>query len=197
MIAYLRGRLVQKEPAFVIMDVNGIGYQVLISLTTFSEIKDREDLTLQTVLIVREDAHILYGFSSGSEKSMFQQLISVNGIGPGTAMMVLSSMNPADLKKAILREEVHTLQSVKGIGMKTAQRLILELKDKIRREGEDAGETGTSTAPHNTIRNEALSALMTLGISRPAAEKSIEAILKKSGNTLSLEDLVKIALKNA
>jgi Holliday junction DNA helicase RuvA len=197
MIAYLRGRLVQKEPAFVIVDVNGIGYQVLISLTTYSEIKDREDLTLQTVLIVREDAHILYGFSSGSEKSMFQQLISVNGIGPGTAMMVLSSMNPVDLKKAILKEEVHTLQSVKGIGSKTAQRLILELKDKIRREGEDAGETGAAAAPHNTIRNEALSALMTLGISRPAAEKSIDAILKKSGNTLSLEDLVKIALKNA
>jgi Holliday junction DNA helicase RuvA len=129
---------------------------------------------------------------------MFQQLISVNGIGPGTAMMVLSSMNPSDLKNAILKEEVHTLQSVKGIGSKTAQRLILELKDKIRREGEDSGEQGGIAAtPHNTIRNEALSALMTLGISRPAAEKSIDSILKKSGNTLSLEDLVKFALKNA
>lgn len=197
MIAYLKGRLVQKEPAFVIIDVNGIGYQVLISLNTYSEIKDREDLTLQTVLVVREDAHILYGFSSAAEKSMFQQLISVNGIGPGTAMMVLSSMNPSDLKKAIIKEEVHTLQSVKGIGSKTAQRLILELKDKIRREGDDQPESGASAGPHNTIRHEALSALMTLGISRPAAEKSIDAILKKSGNTLSLEELVKIALKNA
>lgn len=197
MIAYLRGKLVQKEPAFVIIDVQGIGYQVMISLNTYSEIKDREDINLNTVLIVREDAHILYGFGTLTEKNMFQQLISVNGVGPSTAMMVLSSMNPTDLKNAILKEEVHTLQSVKGIGAKTAQRLILELKDKIRKDGfETSGGTGMD-ASHNTIRNEALSALMTLGISRPAAEKSIDAILKKSGNSLSLEELVKIALKNA
>lgn len=197
MIAYLKGRLVQKEPAFVIIDVNGIGYQVMISLATYSEIKDREDITLQTILVVREDAHILYGFATSAEKVMFQQLVSVNGIGPGTAMMVLSSMDPNDLRNAILREEVHTLQSIKGIGAKTAQRLILELKDKVRKEGSDMSTGQNLTAGHNTIRSEALSALMTLGISRQAAEKSIDAILKKSGNSLSLEDLVKIALKSA
>ena len=197
MIAYLKGRLVQKEPAFVIIDVHGIGYQVMISLSTYSEIKDREDITLQTVLVVREDAHILYGFASSAEKIMFQQLVSVNGIGPGTAMMVLSSMGAADLRNAIIKEEVHTLQSVKGIGAKTAQRLILELKDKVRKEVGDGLPGPNSLAAHNNIRTEALTALMTLGFSRQAAEKSIDAVLKKSGNSLSLEDLVKIALKSA
>ena len=196
MIAYLKGKLVRKEPAFVIIDVNGIGYQVLISLNTYSAIKDREDITLLTVLVVREDAHILYGFGTPGEKQMFQHLVSVNGVGPGTAIMVLSSMNPDDLRQAIIRGETPTLQAVKGIGAKTAQRLILELGDKLKKDGGDFGGPAAETG-YNTVRNEALSALMTLGISRAAAEKSIEAILKKSGNTLSLEELVKIALKNA
>jgi len=196
MIAFLKGRLVRKEPAFVIIDVNGVGYQVLISLNTYSSIKDQEDLTLLTVLVVREDAHLLYGFATAAEKQLFQHLVSVNGIGPGTAVMVLSSMEPGDLKQAILRGDVQSLQAIKGIGAKSAQRLILELGDKLRKEGGDAAASVTGS-PHNTIRQEALSALMTLGISRPAAEKSIDAILKKSGNTLSLEELVKIALKNA
>ncbi len=196
MIAYLKGKLVRKEPAFVIIDVGGIGYQVLISLHTYSAVKDREDITLLTVLVVREDAHILYGFATTSEKQMFQHLVSVNGVGPGTAIMVLSSMNPDDLRHAIIRGDTPALQAVKGIGAKTAQRLILELTDKLKRDGGDAA--GPAGDPgYNTIRNEALSALVTLGISRGAAEKSIEAILKKSGNTLSLEELVKIALKNA
>lgn len=197
MISYLRGRLVQKEPAFLIIDVNGVGYQVLISLNTYAEIKEKEDITLLTVMVVREDAHILYGFAGVAERQMFQQLISVNGVGPSTAILVLSSMNPNDLRNAIIREEVNTLQSVKGIGAKTAQRLILELKDKVKKDGgESSGETNQAGS-HNIIRNEALSALMTLGISRPVAEKSIDAALKKSGNKLSLEELVKIALKNA
>lgn len=197
MISYLRGRLVQKEPAFLIIDVNGVGYQVLISLNTYSEIKDKEDITLLTMLVVREDAHILYGFATSAEKIMFQQLISVNGVGPSTAILVLSSMNPVDLRNAIIREEVHTLQSVKGIGAKTAQRLILELKDKVKKDGAEISSETNQAGAHNIIRNEALSALMTLGISRQAAEKSIDLVLKKSGNNLSLEELVKIALKNA
>lgn len=197
MISYLRGRLVQKEPAFLIIDVNGVGYQVLISLNTYSEIKDKEDITLLTVMVVREDAHLLYGFASAAERLMFQQLISVNGVGPSTAIFVLSSMNPNDLRNAIVREEVHTLQSVKGIGAKTAQRLILELKDKVKKEGIEISAEPNQPGSHNIIRNEALSALMTLGISRQAAEKSLDAALKKSGNNLSLEELVKIALKNA
>ena len=194
MIAFLKGKLVQKEPTFVIIDVNGVGYQVNISLNTFSEIKDREDVRLATYLQVREDAHVLYGFSNEAEKAMFQHLLSVNGVGPGTAMVVLSYLPPAELKGVIVREDADALQAVKGIGGKTAHRIILELKDKLRKEPEESNIPGFS---HNTVRQEALSALVTLGIARSAAEKSIDTVLKKSGNTLSLEELVKQALKNA
>jgi len=196
MIAYIKGKLVQKDPTHVIIECNGIGYQIQISLNTYGEIKDREDICLQTVQIIREDAHLLYGFGSTNEKFMFQQLISVNGIGPGTAIMALSSLPPEELRSAIIAESVSTLQAIKGIGAKTAQRLILELKDKLRKDQSDVVNLPGS-APHNSIRSEALSALVTLGISRVAAEKTIDSILKKSGNNLSLEDLVKIALKNA
>ncbi|NOT74718.1 MAG: Holliday junction branch migration protein RuvA [Cyclobacteriaceae bacterium] len=196
MIAYLRGKLVHKEPTHVIVDVGGIGYQASISFNTFSEIKDKEDIKLVTYLHVREDAQILFGFASEAEKIMFLNLISVNGVGPNTAMMVLSSLPPMELKAAILREDTATLQAVKGIGGKTAQRLVLELKDKLRKSGGDESLTLTGIVS-NTMRQEALTALMTLGIARSAAEKSIDTVLKKSGNTISLEDLVKQALKNA
>ncbi|MFZ1807487.1 MAG: Holliday junction branch migration protein RuvA [Cyclobacteriaceae bacterium] len=196
MIAFLKGKLVHKEPTFVIIEVNGIGYQVSISLNTFSEIKDKENIQLSTYLQVREDAHILYGFSNNAEKSMFQNLIAVNGVGPNTAMVVLSYLPPNELQQAITEEDVGALQAVKGIGGKTAQRIILELKDKLRKE--PIGETGgIAGIRHNTMRNEALTALMTLGIGKAAAEKSIDTVLKKSGNTVSLEELVKLALKNA
>jgi holliday junction DNA helicase RuvA len=195
MISYLRGKLVHKEPTHVIVEVNGIGYQAFISFHTFSEIKDKEDIRLATYLHVREDAHILYGFSSDAEKAMFMNLISVNGVGPNTAMIMLSSLPPAELRAAILREDAATLQAVKGIGGKTAQRLILELKDKLRKGGD--GSSTLAGNAGNTIRQEALTALMTLGIARAAAENSVDAVLRKSGNTVSLEDLVKQALKNA
>lgn len=196
MIAYLRGKLVHKEPTHVIIDVGGVGYQASISFNTFSDIKDKEDILLATYLHVREDAHLLYGFSTDAEKSLFLNLISVNGVGPNTAMVMLSSLPPSELKAAILREDAATLQAVKGIGGKTAQRLILELKDKLRK-GPAEGGSILPGGTGNTERQEALTALMTLGISRAAAEKSIDAVLRKSGNTLSLEDLVKQALKNA
>jgi holliday junction DNA helicase RuvA len=196
MISYLRGKLVHKDPTHLVIDVNGIGYQVQISLNTFSQVKDAEDIKLSTYMHVREDAHILFGFGSEQEKSMFQNLISVNGIGPNTAMVVLSYMPPAELRAAIVREDAATLQSIKGIGGKTAQRLILELKDKLKKEAGDEITTGTSTT-YNKMKHEALTALMTLGIARSAAEKSIDTALKKSGNSLTLEELVKQALKNA
>lgn len=196
MIAFLKGKLVHKEPTFVIIEVNGIGYQVAISLNTFSEIKDQEHIQLSTYLQVREDAHILYGFSNKAEKTMFQNLIAVNGVGPNTAMVILSFLPPHELQQAITAEDVRALQAVKGIGGKTAQRIILELKDKLRKE--PVGDTGgIAGVRHNTMRNEALTALMTLGIGKAAAEKSIDTVLKKSGNTISLEELVKLALKNA
>ncbi len=196
MIAYLKGKLVHKEPTFIILDVNGIGYQVSISLNTFSEIKDREDLKLVTYMHVREDAQILYGFINETEKQMFQHLISVNGVGPNTALVVLSYLPPNELRSAIVREDAAALQAVKGIGGKTAQRVILELKDKLRKDPLEEGP-GKPGLVHNTMRHEALTALMTLGITKSAAEKSVDSVLKLSGNTISLENLVKQALKNA
>ena len=196
MIAYLKGKLIHKTPSQAIIEVNGVGYQVHISLNTFSEIKDREDIQLSTHFHVREDAQVLFGFATESEKLMFQHLISVNGVGPSTAMVVLSYLPPEELKSAIVREDAAALQAVKGIGGKTALRLILELKDKLKKESieEMPGNTGLI---RNTVRQEALSALVTLGIPKLAAEKGIDAVLKKSGNSLSLEELVKQALKNA
>jgi Holliday junction DNA helicase RuvA len=196
MITYLKGKLVHKDPTHVIIEVNGIGYQVSISLNTFAEIKDKEDIRLSTHLQIREDAHVLYGFSSAQEKSMFQHLISVNGIGPGTAMVVLSYLPPDELRSAIVREDAATLQSIKGIGGKTAQRMILELKDKLKKDASEDISSSHKTS-HNKVKEEALSALLTLGIARPAAEKSIDAVLKRSGNSLTLEELVKQALRNA
>lgn len=195
MIAFLNGRLVSKEPTHVIMDVNGVGYQVNISLQTFSDIKNQEALRLSTYLQVREDAHVLFGFATEAERQMFLHLISVNGVGPSTALVVLSYMAPADLKNAIVSENAAALQAVKGIGGKTAQRLILELKDKLRKEGVE--EAGAPQPVYNKMKQEALSALLTLGIARPAAEKSIDLVLKKNGAAITLEELVKQALKNA
>jgi Holliday junction DNA helicase RuvA len=196
MIDFLRGKLAFKEPTFVIIDVNGVGYHVHISLTTFAEIKDKEDIKLLTYFHVREDAQVLFGFNSHAEKLMFQYLISVNGVGPSTALVVLSYLPPDELRSAIIREDAAALQAVKGIGGKTAQRIILELRDKVKKDGGDP-TPGITGFVGNTVRNEALSALVTLGIAKPAAEKSIDTVLKKAGNTISLEDLIKQALKNA
>lgn len=197
MIAYLKGKLVSKEPTHIIIDVNGIGYLVHISLNTFSNLKDKEDCLIYTYLHVREDAHTLFGFLSEAEKHMFLSLLSINGVGPSTALMVQSSLSPAEIHQAIVEEDVSRIKSVKGIGEKTAQRIILELKDRFKKEGiEHVGSTITGRG-HNTIRQEALTALSTLGISRQVAEKSVDGILKNSGNTITLEELIKHALKNA
>ena len=196
MISFLRGKLVHKDPTHVIIDVGGVGYQVSISLHTFSEIKDKEDLKLLTYFHVREDSQVLFGFATAAEKQMFQYLISVNGVGPSTALVVLSFLPPDELRAAIIREDAAALQAVKGIGAKTAQRLILELRDKVKKDGSDQ-TIGIPGFVGNTVRNEALSALITLGIAKPVAEKSIDSVLKKSGNTFSLEELIKQALKNA
>lgn len=196
MIAYLKGKLVYKDPTHAVVEVSGIGYQVGISLHTFSQIKDREDIQLATYLHVREDAHVLFGFATESEKQMFQQLISVNGIGPSTAMVVLSYLPPEELKSAILHDDVVALQSVKGIGGKTAQRLILELKDKLKKEALETS-AGVPGLVRNTMRQEALTALVTLGIAKPAAERNVDAILKREGTSISLEQLIKQALKTA
>ena len=197
MIAYLKGKLVVKEPTHLLMDVGGIGYHVNISLSTFSDLKDQENTLIHTYLHVKEDSHTLYGFSDENEKKMFLHLISISGIGPSTGLMIQSSLSSNELRDAIANEEVKTIQGVKGVGAKTAQRVILELKDKMRKEGfEETGKEIISPS-RNTVKNEALSALVTLGINKNAAEKSIDSILKNSGNTITLEELIKLALKNA
>lgn len=197
MIAYLKGRLMVKEPTHLIIDVNGVGYWVNIALTTYATVKDKENITILTYLHIKDDAHTLYGFSTESEKQMFLNLISISGVGPSTGLMIQSSLSAAEIQQAILTEDVKTIQSVKGIGGKTAQRIILELKDKIKKDGLIPASEELSGTSHNTLRVEALSALITLGIKKPAAEKSIDAILKNSGNKITLEELIKLALKNA
>jgi Holliday junction DNA helicase RuvA len=197
MIAFLKGKLVHLDPTHVVIDVNGVGYHVNISLQTFSSIKQQENITLFTHLSIREDAHVLFGFASEGERKLFQQLISVNGVGPSTAIVMLSYLNEQELKSAIVREDTVALQAIKGIGGKTAQRVIIELKDKLKKESWEEAAPGISGGVHNTIKKEALSALLTLGLPKTVAEKSIDSVLKKSGNTITLEDLVKQALKNA
>ena len=195
MISFIKGKLVQKEATHVVIDVNGIGYQVYISLATYGKIKDQETCKLFTYFHVKEDLQALYGFLSEIDKLFFMDLISVSGIGPSTGIIMQSSMSTAELKSAIVSENVDTIQSVKGIGAKTAQRVILELKDKIRKEGFSADSGQITDTFDNNLRAEALSALVMLGINRNTAQKSIEAVLRKSEISITLEQLIKRSLQ--
>jgi len=197
MIAYLKGKLAHKDPTHVIIDVGGVGYFIHISLSTYSQIKEEESCKLHTYLHVREDAHTLYGFSSLAEKELFLNLTSVSGIGPSIGLMMLSSLSTSEIKTAIINEDVKVIQGVKGIGSKTAQRAILELKDKLRKEGFEPTDEDISSSSNNTLKNEALSALLTLGINKNVAQKSIESVLIKNENTINLESLIKKALQNS
>lgn len=198
MIAYLQGKLAFKDPTYVIIDVGGVGYEVKISLQTYSKIKDEESIRLLTYLHIKEDAHTLYGFKEEDEKKLFLLLISINGVGPNTGLMILSSLSATEIESAILGGDVNTIKQVKGIGLKTAQRIILELKDKIGKSG-----SSESTQPlgflksSNKIREEALKALITLGFPKSAAEKNIDTVLKKTKGEISLEDLIKASLKTS
>jgi Holliday junction DNA helicase RuvA len=197
MIAYLKGKLAHKDPTHVIVDVNGVGYYIHISLNTYSQVKDQEACQLHTYLHIKEDSHTLFGFSGLAEKKLFLHLISVSGIGPSTGLMMLSSLSTDEIKTAIIQEDVKVIQSVKGIGGKTAQRAIIELKDKLRKEGFEAPEGKLLSSSSNTIKQEALSALLTLGINKTVAQKSIDSVLKKSDNSINLETLIKRALQNS
>ena len=198
MIAYIDGKLTYKDPTYVIIDVNGIGYQIKISLGTYSSLPDGERCRLQTYLHIKEDAHTLYGFTTAAEKEVFLHLISISGVGPNTGLMILSSLTVDEVQQAIVREDVRTIQHVKGIGAKTAQRIILELKDKIKKEVmlSDAGVT-SGGVQYNTSRAEALSALVTLGFAKNVAEKTLDSIIKREGGNLSVEELIKFALKSS
>jgi Holliday junction DNA helicase RuvA len=192
MIAHIRGRMTEKNPDHVVIECNGLGYHVNISLQTFSTIPDDENVKLFTHLVIREDAHIIYGFATKTEREIFKLLVSVSGVGPSTAITVLSSMDTEEIQRAIASENVSKIQSVKGIGIKTAQRVIVDLRDKILKSYEISEELPTS---NNTIKIEALSALEVLGFSRKKVEKVIQVILQDSPD-VSLEELIKQALKN-
>lgn len=198
MIAYLNGKLTYKDPTFVIVDISGVGYQVRISLQTYSKIKDEEQIMLLTYLSIKEDGHTLYGFSHDSEKKLFLNLISISGVGPNTALMILSSLTSDELESAIVYEDARTIQNVKGVGTKTAQRIILELKDKIKKEsfGDAVIPTSSFSKTNNKTKEEALQALLTLGFTKAVAEKNIATVLKKTGPEISLEELIKASLKN-
>ncbi len=197
MITYLKGKLTYKDPTHLVVDVGGMGYEVKISLITYSQVKDKEDILIQTHLVVKEDSHTLFGFYEASEKKRFLDLISINGVGPSTALMILSSLDAKELQAAIVQEDVKTIQSVKGIGGKTAQRIILELKDKMKKEGLLDKSIEIQPRSDNTLRSEALSALTTLGINKSIAEKTVDKILKDYGEGIKLEELIKLALKRS
>ncbi len=197
MYAYISGKLTYKEPALAVIEAGGVGYEIRIPLSAFSLLKLAETCTLYTYLHVKEDAHTLYGFLDQEDKKLFLLLIGISGVGPGTAMMVLSSLSAQEVKEAIVREDVRTIQGIKGIGAKTAQRLILELKDKIKKDGLLDASLGKNLLPlaSSAVQSEALNALVMMGLARAQAEKSIAAIVKKSGPGIALEDLIKQALK--
>ena len=192
MITQIRGRLVEKKPTYVVVDCAGVGYLLHVSLQTYSSLPTDENIRLFTHLSIREDAHTLYGFITKTEREVFKLLISVSGVGPSIARTMLSSMNSEEVQNAIASENVALIQSVKGIGAKTAQRVIVDLKDKILKTF-DIDEVSLSS--NNTNKEEALSALEVLGFNRRQSEKVITAILKSTPNE-TVELLIKKALKN-
>ncbi len=191
MITHINGRLIEKTPTYVVVDVNGIGYKIKISLQTFSQI-DGELCKLYTHLSIKEDSHTLFGFFEESERHLFRNLISVSGVGPSTAQVILSTYSPDEIIHHIATADVKAIESIKGIGAKTAQRIIIDLKDKIAK--------GMPTSDllfdkiDNTIREEALSALLALGFTKKGAESKIDKVIKSNPEITSVEELVKTAL---
>ena len=192
MIHHLKGKLVEKNPTHVVVECGGVGYFVNISLHTFSKITDSENIQLFTHLQIKEDAHTLFGFSEKSEREIFRLLLSVSGIGSSTARTMLSSMSPIQVRDAIATGNVTAIQAIKGIGLKTAQRVILDLKDKVLK---IYNIDEVSTISNNTNKDEALSALEVLGFVRKQSEKIVDKILSQDAS-LSVEDIIKLSLKN-
>ena len=191
MIAYLKGDFVKKTPSLVHIEVGGIGYEVQITLNTFTRIQDLDKGILHTILIIREDAHLLYGFFELAEKEMFQLLTSVSGVGASTARVMLSYMKADEIATAIIHADIRKLEGVKGIGKKTAERIVLELKDKLARHTHD---TNIPTLKSNTLHQDALNALTALGINRSAAELAIKKVLASEPG-LPVEELIKKSLR--
>ncbi|OKS89530.1 Holliday junction branch migration protein RuvA [Mucilaginibacter polytrichastri] len=193
MFDYIEGKMVFKSPAYAIIDVGGIGYHINISVNTYAKLGALNSFKLYTWLHVKEDAHTLYGFADEGERRLFLHLISVSGIGPNTARMMLSSITPEEIQDAIVKGNVSTIQRIKGIGPKSAQRLILELQDKLKKDGPD---TLINVPINYTVKDEALSALIMLGFARNIADKVLDSEIRKQTGDLNVEQLIKAALKN-
>lgn len=192
MITHIEGKLVEKTPAYAVIDCGGVGYFLNISLHTYSKLGENGNCHLYTHLAVREDAHVLYGFVEKEERNLFRHLISVSGVGPNTARMVLSALPPVELTNAIINGNISLLKSIKGIGPKTAQRIVIDLKDRLEKGG---NVSSVSFMQDNKVREEALTALTMLGFARNAIEKVVDNILKKVPKGMKVEDLIKQALK--
>ncbi|TXK73285.1 Holliday junction branch migration protein RuvA [Mesonia sp. HuA40] len=192
MIAYLKGRLAEKSPTYVVIDCQGVGYFLHISLHTYEQLPLDENVKIYTYLQVREDAHTLFGFMQVQEREIFKKLISVSGIGASTARTMLSSLSPQEVVEAITQEDVDVIKSVKGIGTKTAQRVIIDLKDKL---GDHLEQAQISMPQGNSAKQEALSALETLGYSAKQSEKVVQRILKETPDS-TVQQIIKLALKN-
>jgi len=192
MYEYIKGRLVEKNPAYAVIDCNGIAYYLNISVYTYSRLQDQESCMLFTHLIVREDAHMLFGFADHMERDLFRHLISVSGVGVSTARIILSSLNPQEATQAIVDGNAPVLQRIKGIGSKTAERIIIDLKNKLSRNLLPSEKSGIL---HNTGKEEALSALAILGFPKVLAEKVLNKIIETEGTGLSVEQLIKQALR--
>ncbi|MCU0473411.1 MAG: Holliday junction branch migration protein RuvA [Bacteroidales bacterium] len=192
MIDYIKGTITQVTPTFLTIETGGVGYFINISLTTFSKLDGKSEYKILIHEVIREDAHLLFGFSDREERDIFRFLISVTGVGASTARMMLSSLSPVEVERAIIGSDVNILKSVKGIGLKTAQRIIVDLKDKL---GKQSGTGEIFTLADNTRRDEALSALVMLGFSKGAVSKVLEKIVREEKD-LTVEDMIKRALKN-
>lgn len=192
MYAFISGELVEINPAFVVIDCNGIGYQIHISLNSYSRIKDLTTTRLFTHPVIREDNHTLYGFATEEEREVFRHLISVSGIGPNTARVILSSLTNEEVISAIQQDQVAVFQRIKGIGLKSAQRIIIDLKDKI---GKTLKYPDISLTKHNTHQQEALSALILLGFNKAQAAKVVEKVSGNLGSEASVEAIIKECLK--
>ncbi len=193
MIAYLKGKLAELTPSHAVVECHGVGYEVRISLGTFEKLQGKEEVLILTHHYIREDQEILFGFTNQDEKTLFELMIQVSGIGPNTAIMVLSAYSPAEIREAILENNIPLIKSIKGIGPKTAQRLCLELRDKLT---SLAIDTGSVLSGGNRLREEALSALTILGYSRLEAEKVIRQVLKNQPDIADVEELIKAALRS-
>lgn len=193
MYEYITGKLSELTPSYAVVDNNGVGFLINITLNTYAALEGKADVKLFIHQVIREDANILYGFADKFEREIFRCLLDVSGVGPNTARVVLSSMSPAELQNAVVSEDAKLIGRVKGIGPKTAQRIVIDLKDKLKKTA--TGSDIVSTSPQNANREEAIAALVMLGYPKAAAEKAVGSVLKSSPS-LSAEDLIKQALRS-